>query len=606
MNLSTSAGKSRSLADTWATLAESLRAMNPWRLSLALGLLTAVLSLLQDRPQAFQLSDLLFVDGDDVLRLQQVRGLLNGEGWFTPMIRNIGDGAGLQSHWSRLVDAPIALLMLLGGLFLPQAAAEHLAMLLWPKLLLAAFLCVLFRELIREGGLQAAGAFLLIIALSTTGFMQFQLLRIDHHNVQIACAILSLVLATSRFATPSRMLAAGATGGFGLAVGYEALPIIGITAGLLALAALWDRSRHVLALSYAGGLALMLAATFAATMPPGHWLPIPCDALGLNVVLAAAAGALGLLAAGRLRSGRTGYALALAATAVIAAAALLRLEPACAGGPFARFDPAMDELWLRHVREARTLLDIGRDLPELCLAIAITIVLGCGLQAWAVKSQISAETIMRLVIVIILAALGFRYLKMLSYAQFFACVCASLAITTLPRLSPSVSPGITKALAVLAMCTAFQINLASALVTPPAEREGTGQNFCQLDRHFAALKALPSSRILPQQDIGGFLVQLPQHHIMTGNYHRLDKEIMRGAAIFRASPADALKMLNDWNIDLVVHCLDKTFYKGAIPSGSLADLLHRETPPGYLTALPTDEGSRVRAFRVVRNEGILR
>jgi hypothetical protein len=575
--------------------------MGAWRLSLALGLLAAALSLLQDRPPAFQFTDLLFVDGDDAMRLQQVRGLLNGEGWFTPMIRNIGDGAGLHSHWSRLVDAPIALLMLMGGLFLPQAAAEHLAMLVWPKLLLAGFLSLLFRELIREGGLQAAGAFLVIIVLSTTGFMQFQLLRIDHHNVQIACAILSLVMATSRFATPSRMMAAGACGGFGLAVGYEALPIIGITAGLLALAALWDRARHDLALGFALGLAGMLAGAFAVTVPPGGWLPIPCDALGLNVVLAASAGGLGLLVAGRFRSSRSGYALALAATAMIAAAALLRLEPACAGGPFARFDPAMDELWLRHVREARSLLDIGRDLPELCLAIAGTIVLGCGLQAWAAKHQTSPETIMRLVILLILAVLGFRYLKMISYAQFFACICAALAIARLPRLSPSVSPAITRGLAVLAMCTAFQINLASALVTPPVEREQTGQNFCQLERHFAALKALPSARMLPQQDIGGFLVQLPQHHIMTGNYHRLDKEIMRGAAIFRASPADAHRMLNDWNIDIVVHCLDKKFYRNAVNPGSLADLLHREMPPGYLSALPTDEGSRIRAFRVERN-----
>ncbi len=594
--------KNRSVADLLMIAAAALRAMNPWRLSLAMALLTAVMSLLQDRPQAFQFTDLTFVDGDDAMRLQQVRGLVQGDGWFGPMIRNVGDGAGLHSHWSRLVDAPIAGLILAGKLIVPQAAAEHIALLLWPKLVLVGFLALLFRTLIREGGLQAAAAFMIIMALSTTGFMQFQLLRIDHHNVQIACAILSLVMATSRHAKPRTMVAAGAIGGLGLAVGYEALPMIGIMAGLLALTAVWDRSRHDLAVNFATGLSIMLAATFVATVRPQDWLAIPCDALGLNVVLASCAGAFGLLAAGRFRSNTRSYATALALTAAVAAVALLRLEPACAAGPFARFDPAMDDLWLRHVREARSLLDIGRELPELCLAIAITVIAGCALQVWAVKQQPSPEALMRLVLCILLAALGFRFLKMISYAQFFACICASLAIAALPRLSLAVSPAITRALAVLMMCTAFQTNLTSAMVTIPADRESNAQpNLCQLERHFASLKMLPSARILPQQDLGGFLAQLPQHHILTGNYHRLDHEIMRGAAIFRASAIDAHQMLIDWNIDLVVMCQGKAFYRGATNTGSLADLLTRGTPPGYLVLLPVDERSKVRAYRVTRN-----
>ncbi len=576
--------------------------MNPWRLSILLALLVTVISLLQDRPQAFQTSELYFLDGDDTMRLQQVRGLLNGEGWFNPVIRSIGDGAGLASHWSRLVDAPIALLILLGRLFMSQAAAEHVALLAWPKLVLVMFLSVLFRELLRERGLQAVGAFSIIIALSSMGFMQFQLLRIDHHNVQIACALLSLVLATSPYGSPKKAMIAGAIGGLGLVIGYEALPIIGIAAGMLALAALWDRARHDIAVCFAGGLALAVSTAFVATVRPQEWLPVPCDTLGLNVVLAASTGSLGLLVAGFVRNNVKAYATALAVTALVAAGMLLRLEPVCAGGPFARFDPAMGELWLRHVREARSLWDIGREMPELCLAIAITILIGCGLQLWAFRRDASPEQLMRLVICLVLTVLGFRYLKMISYAQLFTYACAALAITTLPRLGPSVSPAITKAFAILLMSTTFQTLLTPLVIPESARKEADNKpNLCYLERNFAGLKELPSARILAQQDMGGFLALLSQHHVMAGNYHRLDAEIMRTAAIFRAPVEGAQQMLDDWKIDLVVHCAGRDFYRGVKDPGSLADLLYRETPPAYLTPIPLVEGSQVRAFRVNRN-----
>ena len=49
-------------------------------------------------------------DGDDVMRLVQVRELLEGKGWFDLGQPRLGPEGGTLMHWSRLVDLPIAAL----------------------------------------------------------------------------------------------------------------------------------------------------------------------------------------------------------------------------------------------------------------------------------------------------------------------------------------------------------------------------------------------------------------------------------------------------------------------------------------------------------------
>src|SRR4051812_22424120 len=56
-------------------------------------------------------------DPDSFLRLVQVHDLLNGQGWFDLVQHRLDPPRGILMHWSRLIDAPIAGLALLGGLF---------------------------------------------------------------------------------------------------------------------------------------------------------------------------------------------------------------------------------------------------------------------------------------------------------------------------------------------------------------------------------------------------------------------------------------------------------------------------------------------------------
>ncbi len=51
-------------------------------------------------------------DTDDAMRLVEVRDLLAGQGWYDNVQYRFLPPGGVPSHWSRLVDAPIAGLIL--------------------------------------------------------------------------------------------------------------------------------------------------------------------------------------------------------------------------------------------------------------------------------------------------------------------------------------------------------------------------------------------------------------------------------------------------------------------------------------------------------------
>ena len=51
-------------------------------------------------------------DNDSLLRLVEVRDLIAGQSWFDLHQYRMGTVGGLLMHWSRLVDAPIAAIIL--------------------------------------------------------------------------------------------------------------------------------------------------------------------------------------------------------------------------------------------------------------------------------------------------------------------------------------------------------------------------------------------------------------------------------------------------------------------------------------------------------------
>ena len=95
-------------------------------------------------------------------------------------------------HWSRLVDAGQAGVLLVAGLLTDRAASEWVLLILWPTIwfLVIVWACLDLSR--RRGGptamaVAAFGSFMLLSTLSP--FLPGQL---DHHNMQIAMLLVAV------------------------------------------------------------------------------------------------------------------------------------------------------------------------------------------------------------------------------------------------------------------------------------------------------------------------------------------------------------------------------------------------------------------------------
>ena len=149
-------------------------------------LLVALALLLQYWPQTAE----TLLDTDDAMRLAQLRDWLGGQGWFDLHQARMQPPEGYDTHWSRLIDAGLAGLLLLFGLFTDGASAERLMRAWWPLLWLLPTIAGMAAIAWRIAGREAATVALLLALVGVPAYQQFTPGRIDHHNVQIALTML--------------------------------------------------------------------------------------------------------------------------------------------------------------------------------------------------------------------------------------------------------------------------------------------------------------------------------------------------------------------------------------------------------------------------------
>ena len=207
-------------------------------------------------------------DADDAMRLVEMRDFLAGQGWFDMHQVRVAPPEGFDSHWSRLIDAGLAGLFLLFRLFADRALAERLMLALWPVLWLIPVMGAATAIAWRMAGREAAYIALLLAVFGLPGMGQFRPGRIDHHNVQIALALV-VIAATVwsdrlRFAAPL----AGAVTGLALAIGLESLPMLALCGGAFGLRYLFDPAAAAPLRAYGLALAASTLVAFPGLRRP--------------------------------------------------------------------------------------------------------------------------------------------------------------------------------------------------------------------------------------------------------------------------------------------------------------------------------------------------
>jgi hypothetical protein len=548
-------------------------------------------------------------DPDDATRLIQVREFLASGHWFDTTTMKIGGDAGMLSHWSRLIDLPLATLIATFSLVMPAENAERLTHIVWPVTLLGAVLWVVYRATATAAGENAGRITLLLAVMCPFALYQFVIGRIDHHNAMIAAMVSAALLIWSHPQRTDIWRSAGILTGVALAVGYEALaPAVAIGI-FVTIWGLFDRRAAEPAGAFAVALALTFALVFAVTTAPSRWMDIHCDAISLNMVALVLCGTAGVaVAVGPGRNWHLATRLAvIAATAAVGLAFFGMLEPKCLAGPKGQLPPLLTKVWLDNVAENSSILsDLVSGNLEQSLGLLAFFLIGVAAQARQTWQSRAPADIFLLASSASFTAFAFWQYKYMSYASFLAIVPTAIAISRLGGLGEISANTIRFAAIVLAsqsLLLATSSALDRTLGRPKLITEDMRSDADACSKHDAIrdLADLPPGLVAAHIDIGAYIAALTHHRALSAPYHRIANAIIANYQIFAAhDPAEAAAILKRENVDYVIICrgLDAPSASTEVWKDTLRADLVNGAAPKYLTPVPLPNPESI--FRVWR------
>ncbi len=547
-------------------------------------------------------------DTDDNMRLMQVRALLHGQDWYDLRQYRLNPPVGADIHWSRLVDLPIAGIILATRPFVDGAVAEKIAVALAPILPLGiafAGLGLTVRRLVAPASFIVAAGILLSANIVLIMFMP---LRIDHHGWQLA--LLTVNMAGLADPKPARGgVTVGVATALSLIIGLEMLPWLAVSGAAVALRWIIDRAEAPRLRGYGAALAGGTGAGFLIFASYAN-RAARCDALTpvwLSVMVLA--GAL-VFALSLARAEKAGTRLAVAAVAgAIVMAFFVLAWPDCLGRP-EQVSPELERLWLNNIKEARPL-----DTQSWTVIISVsTLLIGLIGNLWAMKrdwgSTRGAAWAALALLSIASALLLLWQTRVAAAAVVFAIPGATaLGWAILPRLraSPNVlvrTFGVVAAfLAVSGLWAQFVAGMIpnSMIVTPNSKLVSKANSTCPTIPSLAPIGRLPRATIFTFVDISPRLITLTHHDAIAGPYHRNGDAILDVQHAFRGTADNAHTIIKRHGATLLLICpnlSESTIYAVQNPRGFYAQLMKGQVP-AWLVPMPLPQGSPFRLWRVL-------
>ncbi len=549
-------------------------------------------------------------DTDDNMRMMQVRGLLHGQGWFDLRQYRLNPPLGANIHWSRLVDLPIAGLILALRPFLGGAGAERWAVAiapLLPALLMLGAVALTARRLIDRNAYPLA---LLAIFFAGSTYGMYLPERIDHHGWQLAFLAVSL----AAVADPKRVrggLVLGISSALSLAIGLEMIIYLALMAAALVLSWVDDRDERDRLKAYALAMTAGTALAFLLLASNDNRFAV-CDALSPVWLSDAVLGGALLYALAWRSPGdwKKRLALAVAAGAILAAFhaltwphCLQRLEGV---------SPEVERLWLSHVREARPIYTHGWRIAAMTVALPITGAIGWLLLAWVRRGD---RALFRRVLSV--AAPGIAASLLLLWqtrtapaAQLMAAVGATALCWVLaPMLWRAKSPAVrilgVAAVVVLALGAAVPLAMTYIPDKPPTAREaaiGKANRLCTSLWGLRPIAEQPRGMIFSFVDFGPRIITVTPHDAVAGPYHRNGQQIADVMNAWRGSADQAHRLIAKYHSNYVLSCpmsSTTTIFMSEAPKGFYAQLQAGKVPV-WLKPIALPKDSPFRMWKVTR------
>ena len=547
-------------------------------------------------------------DTDDNMRIMQVRGLLHGQGWYDLRQYRMNPPFGANIHWSRLVDLPIAGLILLLRPVLGGPAAERWAVAIAPML---PYLLLLFSLALTTRRLVDRRAFpLAFLALwfagSTNGMFMPE--RIDHHGWQLAL----LALSVSALADPRRWrggLMLGISSALSLAIGLEMLIYIAIAGAATVLFWVDDPDQRERLRTYAVALGGGTAAAFLVFASNDNW-NATCDALTPVWLSDALLGSALLYALSLIPPANWKHRLAVAlAVGTIVASFHALAWPNCLHR-LEGVSPEVERLWLSYVREARPFYRHGWRIGSLIIALPITGAIGWGLLIW--QRRADRELLGR---VLAAAAPGFAATLLLFWqtrtgpaAQMLATIgAAALLWILVPPLWKSKS-AVVRVLGVCAVViigaggiVPFALNfIPEKKATPYEQAIGRANVRCGSLWGLRPVALQPKGMVFTFVDLGPRVISVTHHDAVTGPYHRNGQQIADVMNAFRGNVDQAHRLIGKYHSTYLLTCPKSsttTIFMSEVPNGFYGQLEHGQVP-NWLTPVPLPKNSPYKMWKV--------
>jgi hypothetical protein len=547
---------------------------------------------------------------DDAMRLVEVRDLINGQGWFDLWQYRL-DPAGVLMHWSRVIDLPLTVSILLLKPLIGMHGAESVTLFLWPSLLFAVALAlvVAIARQTSDGAVTSQIGAAVLAVLAEPALVHFRPSAIDHHNAQIDLLLALILFALQIERSAIKAALAGLAASLSLAIGIEMLPAIAAISVAVVGLFIWRGApvaRQVAAFAMAMAASSLVLAL--ALLPlPALASPV-CDSLGGPLLLLTIGGGVGVTIMVGIDRYRSTLWLRLA-TATGSAVALIgmfiSLFAGCIASPYAQLDPLVVSLWLDKVQEAFSLATMLRLGPEQVLGFYAFPLITLGITAAALIRSNPLDRFRWVLGIVALAALigisvwemrGTGGASMVAAPMFAAgavVVWPSLAIgRNLVLLAFVVSPA---AFATLGTPAKPLIDL---IFEPQMTVVEPDTSTCQSMSDVASLRQLPKGRVMAPIGLGPAILAETNHDVFAAPYHRDNDGNLAMLKLMLAPPPIARQMLSDRHVDYVVICRtapNRNIIERA-PDGLETKLARGETPE-FLEPIDLGPGAKISAWR---------
>jgi hypothetical protein len=551
-------------------------------------------------------------DPDDQLRMVQLRDFLNGQSWFDTTQYRMNAPEGAPMHWSRLIELPMALIILLLAPILGQPVAEMVAGTVVPLFCLGCVAILLSQVATRLAGRSAGIVATILTFLSPALLMQFCPMRIDHHGPQI-------LMATAAYATlfwPNRVKGGLILGGalaIWLHISLEGAPMTAAFFLLLGWRWIFEKAQGQRLFWTILSFALVSFALFFGTQRSGIFASTFCDTVAPPHIFAIGIAAAIMLPGVYHTPRDWGIRMGVAALSAMAAAGmLLFVAPQCSGGAFANLDPLVRQYWYAKVNEGLPVWH--QDVSSIAALLAAPV---CGVAALAVfwkETAADRTKDLRIAAFLLIYAfcLSLFVFRTVSVTAAYAVPPVTLLIVTLfgyyrESKIPVRRIGLVAVTLLLFVPGSAAVQVADLIqsvqkepdTTLPSVRDQLAEEACESAGSVAALAALKNARIAAPFDMGPMILLTTSNQVLASSHHRNEMAMHDHIQIFRTHADVARNYIIKHGITHIAACAGEAEmqgYKKSDPDGLWASLSKGEVP-FWLERLP-DQGKGIKLWRV--------